>query len=78
MSYGLISPYYMAQYRYAVAQLVEAVRYKPTGRGLDSQGVTEIFHCLNHSDVNMVLGSIQPRTVMCTRNISLRIKAAGA
>ena len=28
---------------YAVAQLVEALRYKPEGRGFDSRGVTGIF-----------------------------------
>jgi hypothetical protein len=29
---------------YAVAQLVEALRYKPEGRGFDSDGVIKIFH----------------------------------
>jgi hypothetical protein len=29
---------------HAVAQLVEALRYKPEGRGFDSDGVTGIFH----------------------------------
>jgi hypothetical protein len=28
----------------AVAQLVEALRYKPEGRGFDYYGVTGIFH----------------------------------
>ena len=29
---------------HAVAQLVEALRYKSEGRGFDSNGVTGIFH----------------------------------
>jgi hypothetical protein len=29
---------------HAVAQLVEALRYKPEGRGFDSDGVFGIFH----------------------------------
>jgi hypothetical protein len=29
---------------YAVAQLVEALRYKPEGRGFDSDGVAGIFN----------------------------------
>jgi hypothetical protein len=28
----------------AVAQLFEALRYKPEGRGFDSRFITEIFH----------------------------------
>jgi hypothetical protein len=28
----------------AVAQLVDALRYKPEGRGFDSDGVIGIFH----------------------------------
>jgi len=31
-------------YGHAVAQLVEALRYKPEGRGFDSRVVTGIFH----------------------------------
>ena len=73
-----LSPYCIAQYRYAIVQLIEAPRYKPKGRGLHSEGVIGICHWLNHCDCNMVLGSIQPRTEMNTRNISWRIKAAGA
>jgi hypothetical protein len=51
---------------YAVVQLVEALRYKSEGRWFDSRGRT------------MALGSIQPLTEMSTRNISWRVKAAGA
>jgi hypothetical protein len=29
---------------YGVAQLVEALRYKPKGRGFDSRWAVEIFH----------------------------------
>ena len=47
------------------AQLVEAMRYKPEGRGFD--GVTGND---NPSGRNMALGSTQPLTKMSTRNIS--------
>jgi hypothetical protein len=40
-----------------VAQLVEALRYKPEGRGFNSPWVS------------MVLGSTQPLTEMSTRNV---------
>ena len=47
----------------AVAQLVEALRYKPEGRGFDSQW-------LNPSGRIVVLESTQPLTEMSTRNPS--------
>ena len=47
---------------YAMAQLVEALHYKPEGRGLD--GVLKIFHGHNPSDRTMALGSTQPLTKM--------------
>jgi hypothetical protein len=46
---------------HAVAQLVEALRYKPEGRGFD-------LH--NPSGRTMALGSTQSLTEMSTRNIS--------
>jgi len=52
---------------YAVAQLVEALRYKPEGRGFDSRWC----------HWNFSLGSTQPLTEMSTRNISWGVKAAG-
>jgi hypothetical protein len=39
---------------HAVAQLVEALRYKPEGRGFD--GVIGIFHSHNPSGRTMALG----------------------
>ena len=48
----------------AVAQLVEALRYKSEGRGFDD--VIGIFH----SGRTMTLGSTQPLTEMSTGNIS--------
>jgi hypothetical protein len=57
---------------YAKAQLVEALRYKPEGRGFDSQ------LCLWNSGPTMALGSTQPLTEMSTGNISCGVKAAGA
>jgi hypothetical protein len=56
----------------AVAQLVEALRYKPEGRGFDSRWWHNPF---GHT---MALGSTQPLTEMSTRNISWGIDAAGA
>ena len=55
-----------------MAQLVEALRYKPEGRGFDSQW------CHNSSGRTMALGSTQSVTEMSTRNISWGVKAAGA
>jgi len=57
------------------AQLVEALRSKPEGRGFDSDGVIGIFH---FSERTMALELTQPLTEMSTRNISWGLKAAGA
>jgi hypothetical protein len=62
---------------YSVAQLVEALRYKPEGRGFDSRWGRG-FHLLNSSGRTMALGSTQPLTEMSTRGIFCRVKAAGA
>ena len=51
---------------HAVAQLVEALHYKPEGRGFDSRWC----HNNNPFGRTMVLGSTQPLTEMSTRNIS--------
>jgi len=48
-----------------VAQLVEALHYKPERRGFD-----EIFHWHDPSGHIMALGSTQPLIEMSTRNIS--------
>ena len=54
-----------------MAQLVEAQRYKPGGRGFD-------WH--NPSSSTMALGSTQPQplTKMSTRGILCGVKVAGA
>jgi hypothetical protein len=54
-----------------VAQLVEALRYKPEGRGLDSRW------CHSTSDRIKALRSTQPLTGMRIRNKSWWVKAAG-
>jgi hypothetical protein len=59
-----------------VAQLVEALRYKPADRGFD--GVSGFFHWHNPVGRTMALGSTQPLTEMSTRNISWQVNAAGA
>jgi hypothetical protein len=65
----LIACTYMAG-GHAVAQLVEALRYKPEGRGFDSLWSHWNFQWLNPSGRIMVLGSTQPLTEMSTRNPS--------
>ena len=53
-----------------MAQLDEALRYKPEDRGSISNGVTGIFHLHNPSSRTMALRSTQPLTEMNTRSIS--------
>jgi len=55
---------------YAVAQLVEALRYKAVGRGFKTRW------CHNPSSRTMALGLTQPLTEMSTRNISWGVKTA--
>ena len=57
-----------------MALLVEALRYKPVGRGFDSRWC----HWNFPSGRTVTLGLTQPLTEMSTRNISWRVKAAGA
>jgi hypothetical protein len=64
--------------RHAVAQLVEALRYMPEGRGFDSQWCRWNFSCHNPSARIRALGSSQPLTEMSTGDISWPVKAAGA
>ena len=54
---------------HVMAQLIEALRYKPEGRGFDSRW------CNGRT---MPPGSTQPLTEISTRNISWEVKAAGA
>jgi hypothetical protein len=51
-------------------QLQEQLRWKPEGRGFDSQLVIWIFHLFNSSDHVMPLGSTQIVTEMSARAIS--------
>jgi hypothetical protein len=60
-----------------MAQLVEALRYKPEGRGFDSQFVTRIFYSRNPSGRTMALGLTQPLIEINTKNISWGLKVAG-
>jgi hypothetical protein len=61
---------------YVVAQLVEALCYKPEGRGFDS--VTGGFHWHNPSCCSMAMWLTKPLTEMSTKNNSWGVKAAGA
>ena len=54
-----------------MAQLVEALRYKPEGRGSDPR------LCHNPTVGTMALGSTQLLIEMITRNISCGVKADG-
>ena len=60
-----VSKYPIPSRGYSVEQLVEALCYKPEGRGF-----TGIFHWHNPSGRTMALQSAQPPTEMSTRNIS--------
>jgi hypothetical protein len=60
------------------SQLVEALRYKPEGRGFDSRWCQWIFHWHNPVGRTMALESTQPLTEMSTRNISWGVNAARA
>ena len=61
-----------------MAQLDEALRYKPEDCGFDFRCFNGIFHFLNPSGLAMALGPTQPPTEMSIRNISWGVKAAGA
>jgi len=63
---------------YAVAQLVEALRYNWKVTGSIPDGVIGIFHWRNPTGRTIALGSTQPLTETNTRNISCRVKAASA
>jgi hypothetical protein len=65
---------HMFRLGYAVAQLVETLRYRPESSRLDSRR----GHLLNLSGRTMALGSTQPLTEMSTRGISWGVKAANA
>jgi hypothetical protein len=56
---------------HSVAQLFEALCYKPKGRGFDSRWLQ------NFSDRTVAPGLTQPLTEISTRNISCWVKAAG-
>jgi hypothetical protein len=53
-----------------MAQLVEALHYKPEGHGFDSRECRSNFYSHNPSGRTMPLGSTQPLTEMSTRDIS--------
>jgi hypothetical protein len=61
-----------------MAQLVEALRYKPDGRGFDYRWYHWNSSLTYSFRRTMVLESTQPLTEISTRNISCGIKAAGA
>jgi len=61
-----------------VAQLVEALLYKPEGREFDSPWCHWNFSSYNPSGRTMALGLTQPLTEMSTKNISWVVKSAGA
>ena len=53
-----------------MAQLVEALRYKPEGRKFDSRMVSlDFFQLHNPSGRTLALGLTQPLTEMSTRNV---------
>jgi len=56
---------------HAAAQLVDALRYTPEGRGFDSRWCHWNFSLTLSFDRTMAQGLTQPLTEMSTRNISL-------
>jgi hypothetical protein len=60
---------YDRQRGHAVTLLVEALCYKPEGRGFIPYEVTGFFNRPNPSSHIMVLGSAQPLTETSTRNL---------
>jgi hypothetical protein len=56
--------------RHAVAQMVEALCYKPKGRGFDSRWGRWIFNWPNPSSRTMTLWSTKPLIGMITRNVT--------
>jgi len=62
---------------HAVAQLVEALRYKPEGCGFDSRWCHWNFSLTFPSGRTMALGLARSLKVMSIRNISWRVEEAG-
>jgi hypothetical protein len=63
---------------YAIAQLVEALRYKPEGRGFDTRWCHWNFSLALSFWPHYGPGLTQPLKEMSTRNISWGVKATGA
>jgi len=63
---------------HAVAQLVEALRYKLEGLDFDSQWCHWNFYWHNFSSRTVALAQTHPVTDKSTRNISWGVKLAGA
>jgi len=61
-----------------VAQLVEALSYKPEGRGFDSRWCRWKYYWHNPSGRTMALGSTQPLNRNEYQEYFLGIEAAGA
>jgi hypothetical protein len=58
--------------------VVEALCYKPEGRGFETDGVTAFFHWHNLSGRKMALGSTQPINRNEYQEYILGVKVAGA
>ena len=63
---------------YTVAQSVEAMCYKPEGRGFDSRWSHCDFSLSQSSARTVALGLTHPLTETRTRDISWSVKAGGA
>jgi hypothetical protein len=70
ISWIIISLYNNSSLGYAMAQLVEALRYKQEDRGIDSRWSLGIFHFPNPSGRTMTLGSTKPLIEINTSGIS--------
>ena len=64
--------------RTAIARWLRCCAISRKVAGSIPDGIIGIFHRINPSGRTMALGLTQPLTEMSTRNISWRVKAAGA
>ena len=61
-----------------MTQLVQALRYKPEGRGLDYRWANRDFPLTEFFLPTRAVGSTPPVTEMITRDLFCGVKAAGA
>jgi hypothetical protein len=76
--YYICTLFWIIKRSYAVAQMVEALRYKPKGRGIVPDGVIGICHWHNPSGRNMALEVDSASNRNENQGYLLGVKAASA